>query len=98
MITEFVKFKLADTATEEGLISAADVLNDFQKNEDGFIDGELVKNVGLNEWCFVYRYRSLKKLKLIGEKIRSSKIFDVFNPLIIPGSLSVSFNVRLKRW
>ena len=98
MITEFVKFKLSETADEEGLISAADALIDFQKKENGFIEGELVKHIEQNEWCFVYRYESLKKLKAIGEKMRSCKIFDLFNPLIVPGSLCVTFNVRLRKW
>ena len=44
------------------------------------------------------RLESLKKLKAIGEKMRSCKIFDLFNPLIVPGSLCVTFNVRLRKW
>jgi hypothetical protein len=98
IITEFVKFKVLETTTDEQLTAKADILNDFQKKQDGFIDAELVKDVNENAWCFIYHYESLEKVKAIGEKMRNSKVFDEFIPLIKQGSLIVTFNQRLREW
>jgi ABC-type uncharacterized transport system substrate-binding protein len=98
MITEFVKFQVLESTSDEQLLSSADILNDFQKKQDGFIDAEVVKNVAENAWCFVYHYESMEKVKAIGEKLRSSKVFDVFMPLIVPGSLNVTFHQQLRTW
>jgi hypothetical protein len=98
IITEFVKFKVLETTSDEQLISKADFLDDFQKKQDGYIDSELVKQVEENAWCLIYHYENLEKVKAIGEKMRSGKVFDEFIPLIVPGSLSVTFNLRLKKW
>ena len=80
------------------LISKADILNDFQKKQDGFIDAELVKGIKETEWYFVYHYENLEKVKAIGEKMRNSKVFDEFTPLTVPGSPSVTFYQQLKEW
>jgi hypothetical protein len=98
IITEFVDFKVLETTTEEQLIGKADILNDFQKKQDGFIDVELVKNINENSWCFIYHFENMEKVKAIGEKMRNSKIFDEFTPLVVPGSLSVTFHQPLKKW
>ena len=98
IITEFVSFKVLETTTDEQLMAKADFLNDFQKKQDGFIDAELVKDVKENEWRFVYHYESMEKVKVIGEKMRSSKIFDGFTPITVPGSLSVTFYNHLRKW
>jgi hypothetical protein len=98
IITEFVNFKVLETTNVEQLISKADILNDFQKKQDGYIDAELVKGVEGNVWCLIYHYENLEKVKLIGEKMRSSRVFDEFIPLIVPGSLSVTFYHQLKKW
>ncbi len=98
IITEFVRFKVLDTTTDELLVSKADILNDFQKRQDGFIDVELVKGVKESEWYLVYHYENLEKVKAIGEKMRSSKMFDEFTPLTVPGSLNVTFYHQLKTW
>jgi len=98
MVTELVKFNLLETVADELLFSKADHLNDFQKAQEGFCDVELVKNISENTWCFIYHYDSLEKVKVIGEKLRSSTIFDEFNKLIVPGSLSVTFHQQLKKW
>jgi hypothetical protein len=98
IITEFVKFMTLETTTDEQLISKADILNDFQKKQDGFIDAELVKGIKESEWYFVYHYENMEKVKAIGEEIRNSKVFDEFTPLTIPGSLSVTFYQQLKKW
>ena len=87
IITELVKFKVLETTTEEQLISKVDILNDFQKKQDGFIDAELVKDVKENAWCIIYHYENFEKVQAIGEKLRSSKVFEEFNSLIVPGSL-----------
>jgi hypothetical protein len=97
-ITEFVKFKVLDTTTQEQLISKADILNAFQEKQDGYIDAELVKGIDENAWCLIYHYESMEHVKAIGEKMRSNKVFDEFIPLIVPGSLTVTFNHNLKKW
>ena len=98
IITEFVKFKVTETTTDEKLILKADILTDFQKKQDGFIDGELVKDVRENEWFFIYHYESMEKVKAIGEKMRNGKVFDEFTPLTVPGSVAVTFYQRLREW
>jgi hypothetical protein len=98
IITEFVKFQLLETTSVEQLISKADILNEFQKKLDGYIDAELVKGIEGNAWCLIYQYENLEKVKIIGEKMRSSKVFDEFIPLIVPGSLIVTFYHQLKKW
>ncbi len=98
IITELVKFKVLETTTDEQLISKADILNEFQKKQDGFIDAELVKDIKEGEWYLIYHYENMEKVKVIGEKMRSSKIFDEFIPLTFPGSLSVNFYQKLKEW
>ncbi len=98
IITELVSFKVLEATTDEQLITKADILNDFQKKQDGFIDGELVKDVKENAWFFIYHYESMEKVKTIGEKMRNSKVFDEFTPLTVPGSLSVTFYQQLRTW
>jgi hypothetical protein len=98
IITEFVKFRVLETTTVEQLILKADILNDFQKELDGYKDAELVKGVQENEWYLVYHYESMDKVKVIGEKMRSSRLFDEFVPLVVPGSLGVTFYQQLKKW
>jgi hypothetical protein len=98
IITEFVEFKILESTTDEQLISKADIVNEFQEKQDGFIDAELVKGLRENEWYFVYHYENMEKVKAIGEKLRNSKVFDEFTPLIVPGSLSVTFYQQLKKW
>jgi hypothetical protein len=98
IITEFVKFKVLETTSVEQLISNADFLNDFQQEQDGYIDAELVKSVDENSWYLIYHYESMEKVKVIGEKMRISKVFDEFIPLIEPGSLNVTFFHQSKKW
>jgi hypothetical protein len=98
VITEFVKFKVLETTTVEQLLSKADILNEFQKKLDGYIDAELVKGIEGNAWCFIYHFDSLEKVKVIGEKLRGSNVFSEFICLIIPESLNVTLNHQFKKW
>jgi hypothetical protein len=98
IITEFVKFRALETTTDELLISKADILNDFQKKQDGFIDAELVKGIKENEWFLICHYENMEKLKITGEKMRGSKVFDEFTPFLEPGSLSVTFCQQIEKW
>jgi len=99
IITEFVKFKVLETTTEEQLLSKADSnINGFHRRQDGFIDAELVKCVEGQSWCYIFHYQSLEKIKAIGEKMRSSKEFGEFIPLIVPESITVSFYHQLRKW
>jgi hypothetical protein len=98
IITELVKFKVLDTTTDEELMSKADIFNDFQKKQDGFIDAELVKDVKENSWYFIYHYESLEKVRIIGEKLRESKMFDELMPLLDPESVSITLYNQLKTW
>ena len=98
-ITEFVKFKVLETTSDEQLISKADLnVNGFHKNQDGFIDAELVKDVEENAWCFIFHYESLEQIMAVGEKMRQSKEFGEFIPLIVPQSISATFYDHLKKW
>ena len=99
MITEFVKFTALETTTEKQLISKSDsLINGFWKKQDGFLDAELVKDVGENSWCFIYHNESMEKLKAGGEKMRNSKEFSEFISLIIPKSIDVTFYRQLIKW
>ena len=98
IITEFVKIEALETTTDEQMKTAADVINNFLQQQDGFIDAELVKAVEGNIWHFIYHIETLEKLKVIGEKMRSAKMFGEITPLIVPGTLSVSFFTQLKSW
>jgi len=98
IITEFVKFKVLDTTTDEELMSKADIFNDFQEKQDGFIDAELVKDVKENSWYFIYHYGSLEKVRIIGEKLRESKMFDELMPLLDSESVSITLYNQLKTW
>ena len=98
MITELVNFKALETTTDEQLILKVDLLNEFQKKQDGFIDAELLKDVKENAWCIIYHYESFEKLQAIGEKLRASKEFDEFISLIFPESLSITFYHQVSMW
>ncbi len=98
IITEFVKFKALETTTDEQLTLKADIFNDFQKKQDGFINAELVKDTGENAWLFIYHYENMEKVKAIGEKLRNCKEFDELKTLFVPGSIGVTFYPQLKEW
>lgn len=97
-ITELVKFQVKETTTEEQLLTAADFLNKFQEKQEGYLDAELIKGVAENEWYLVYHYEDMEKVKAIGEKMRSNKVFDEFMPLTVPVSVSVTFYQQIKKW
>jgi hypothetical protein len=98
VITEFVKIEVLQTTTEEQLLTKADIINGFLQKQDGFIDAELVKAVEGKTWYFIYHIENFDKLKAVGEKIRTIKLFDELTPLIEPGSMSVSFYQQCKNW
>ena len=98
MITELVRFKLLGSTTEAQLLSKAQLLNDFHKKQDGYIDCELVKDVNEESWYFIYHYECLEKVMKVGEKLCQSKAFDEFMPLLVPDSVNVSFYKQLKKW
>ncbi len=97
-ITEFVKIEALQTTTNEQLVVKANVINSFLQKQDGFIDAELIKAVDTNIWYFIYHIENMEKLKVVGEKLRSSNLFDEITPLIVPGSLSVMFFNQVKNW
>lgn len=98
VITEFVKIEALQTTTSEQLLTKAEVINSFLQKQDGFIDAELIKAMEGNIWYFIYHIENMEKLKAVGEKLRSSKLFDEITPLIVPGSMSVTFFSQVKRW
>ena len=98
MITEFVKFNLQETTTNEQLFVKADSVIIFLKKQDGYINAELVKDIKENEWYFVFHFENLEKVKVIGENLRSSKEFGEFISVIVPGSLGVTLHHQLRKW
>ncbi|HLN52392.1 MAG TPA: hypothetical protein VK212_01705 [Lentimicrobium sp.] len=99
IITEFVKFRVLNAITEEQLIIKADALNDFQAQQEGFIDAELVRDIQDDKsWSLVYHFEDLDKVKAIGAKLRSSQVFTDFTSLAEPGSLSVGMNQQYRNW
>lgn len=97
-IIEFVKFEILQEVTPEQLEAKADLVNAFLSKQDGFIDCELVKSVENNCCYLVYHIENKEKLRMVGEKVRALKLFDEFNPIIVPGSMGFSFFSRLKKW
>ncbi|HEX2968469.1 MAG TPA: hypothetical protein VHO46_05135 [Bacteroidales bacterium] len=97
-ITEFVKIELLQTTTNDELLTKADFINQFLQKQDGFINAELVKAIEGNVWYLIYHIENFEKLKAVGEKIRTMKLFDEITPLIVPGSMSVSFYNQIKNW
>jgi hypothetical protein len=99
IITEFVTFKKLETTPDEQLISVAERnVTGFHMKQEGFIDAELVKDVEENEWCFIFHYESLEQIMAVGEKMRKSREFGEFIPLIVPQSIHATFNDHLRRW
>jgi hypothetical protein len=98
IITEFVKIEVLQNTTDEQIILKADLINEFLQKQDGFIDAELIKQIDGKTWYFIYHIENIEKLKSVGEKLRNEKLFDEIMPLIIPGSLNVSFYSKLKNW
>ena len=99
MITEFVNFRALETTADEQLFAKADIfINDFLKKQAGFVDAELVKDTEGDAWCFILRYESFEKVKAIAEKMRNGKEFDAFKPVIVHGSIDVTFYQTLGKW
>lgn len=99
IITEFVNFKVSETITDDQLLSGSNIfINDFLKNQTGFMDAELIKSIEGNSWCLIIHYESFEKVKAVGEKMRNCKEFDEFKTLLVPGSISVTFFQMLKKW
>jgi hypothetical protein len=98
IVTEFVKLEVLQTTAESQLLEKAEIINNFLQKQDGFIDAELVKAVEGNIWYFIYHIENFEKLKAVGEKMRNNKLFDELTPLIVPGSLNVSFYLKFKSW
>jgi hypothetical protein len=98
MITELVRIEVLPTTTEEQILKTANLINDFLRNQDGFIDCELVKAMDGNTWYFIYHIENIEKLKAVGEKLRSNKLFDELIPLITAGSMNFSFFNLVQKW
>ncbi len=98
IITEFVKIEVLQTTTDELLMSKAEIINNFLQKQDGFIDAELVKALEGSIWYFIYHIENFEKLKAVGEKLRSRKLFDEITPLLVPGGLTVTFYQQFKKW
>ncbi len=98
VITEFVKIEALQTTTSEQLLTKADLINSFLQKQDGFLDAELIKAMEGNIWYFIYHIKNMEKLKAVGEKLRASRLFDEITPLIVPGSMSVTFFSQVKNW
>ena len=98
VITEFVKMEVLQTTTEEQLLAKTEIINQFLRKQDGFIDAELVKAIEGNVWFLIYHIENFEKLKALGEKLRAMKLFVEIIPLIEPGSMSVSFYQKIKTW
>lgn len=98
IVTEFVRIEVLPTTPDEQLLAKANKINQFIQKQDGFIDAELIKAFEGNTWFFIYHIENLEKLKVVGEKIRAMKLFDEIIPLILPGSMTVSFYQQFKSW
>lgn len=95
-ITEFVQINVLETVTDEQFLEKAEKLNDFLKEQDGYIDSELVKATEGNNRRFIFHFESMEKVKAIGEKMRASSEFTEFKSVI--GSFGVTFFQQVRKW
>lgn len=98
MITELVRIEVLPSTTEEQVLTKANLINDFLKNQDGFIDCEFVKGMEGNTWLLIYHIENMEKLRAVGEKLRSNRLFDELIPIITTGSMNFSFFNLVKKW
>ena len=98
IITEFVRIEVLQTTTRDQLLSKAEVINSFIREQDGFLDAELIMPIDGNICYFIYHIENMDKLKATGEKLRNNRLFDEITPLIVPGSMSVMFSNQVKKW
>ncbi len=98
VITALVRLEVLPSTTEEQVLRKADLINDFLQNQDGFIDCELVKAIEGNTWYLIYHIENIEKLRAVGQKLRSNKLFDELIPIITTGSMNFSFFNKLKKW
>ena len=98
VITELVRIEVLPSTTEEQVLTKANRINDFLQNQDGFIDCELIKAIEGNTWFLIYHIENMEKLRAVGQKLRSNKLFDELVPLITTGSMNFSFFTKLKKW
>jgi hypothetical protein len=96
-ITELLKIE-ALPETEKQITENADVINAFLEKQDGFINAELIKGIESNTWYFIYHIENMEKVKVVSEKLRSTGLFAELMPLLVPGSMSVTFYQCLKTW
>lgn len=97
-ITELVRIEVLLSTTDEQVLAKANLINGFLQKQDGFIDYELVKAMEGNTWYFIYHIENLEKLRAVGEKLRSNKLFDELIPFIIKGSMNISFFNHMEKW
>ena len=98
MIIELVKMEVLPTTTNEQIFEQVNAINSFIEKQDGFIAAELIKAVEDNTWYFIYHIENMEKLKTVGEKIRRIGLFNEIMPLLVPGSMKISFFHQLKKW
>lgn len=98
IITELVQFNAKENVADEQIVTAVQNLNEFQKNLDGFIDAELVKNTKENTWHIIFHYQNFDKVQAIGAALRINKVFSDFTSLVLPKSLEISFHHQLQNW
>lgn len=99
MIIEIVTFRTAETTPDSQIVSAAEnLIINFWKKQDGFIDAELVKELNTKVWSFIYHFEDIQKLKTGGGLMRLSDEFKDFTTVILPESIQVTFNSFLKKW
>jgi hypothetical protein len=98
MITELVKLDVLPSTTNDLVLTKAKIINDFLQNQDGFIDAELVKAVEGNTWYLIYHIENMEKLRAVGEKLRSNKLFDELSPILVEGSMNFYFFNQVEKW
>jgi hypothetical protein len=79
-------------------LAKADLLNDFLKNQDGYLDPELIKGIEGKTWCYIFHYIGMVKVRVIAEKMRNNKEFEEFKILLVPAGISVSFYNQMIKW
>lgn len=98
IITELARVETLATTTNEEFLAKAKLINSFLKQQDGFIDSELIKSLEGNTWYFIFHIENISKLKAVAEILKSNKLFDQITPLITAGSMNFSFFNQIEKW
>ena len=99
MITEIIAFEMREKTSKDQMIHQLDtVVHEFHKNQDGYVDMELVSDYSNQQWQMIIHYQSMDDIEKVKMNMPQSKALNDFRELIIPETMKVSFHEQHERW